>query len=192
MRYEGLCPVISSNTSQDSLLLRESERDPCIGSLWRKEVPRHPHFDLTQFRPDADARVSVRSELGLTEDTPLVGLIARFDPQKNHSGFFKAAAWICRSRPDVHFLMARMGVDDSNVTLRQSTGVNAFGCDVFYGGGDRSAALESHLLESGIVRRMDGNVIPFDTTTIDFVTNKQDSGERREQLLPCCLYQSNS
>ena len=77
-------------------------------------------FDLTQFRPSKDARVSVRLELGLSEDTPLVGLVARFDPQKDHAGFIEAAARIYRSRPDVHFMLAGAGVDENNLTLRRA------------------------------------------------------------------------
>ena len=77
-------------------------------------------FDLAQFSPDSDARVSVRSELGLPDDTPLVGVIARFDPQKNHAGFFESAARIYRSRPDVHFLLAGAGVEGNNPTLRHA------------------------------------------------------------------------
>ena len=77
-------------------------------------------FDLTRFHPDAEARVAVRSELGLRKETPLVGLIARFDPQKNHVGFFDAAVRIHRRRPDAHFLLAGAGVEDSNPALRQA------------------------------------------------------------------------
>ena len=76
-------------------------------------------FDLACFKPDSDARISVRSELGLRKDTPLVGLIARLDPQKNHKGFFESAARIHRSRPDAHFLLAGAGVEDNNPTLRR-------------------------------------------------------------------------
>ena len=76
-------------------------------------------FDLARFRPDLAARASVRSELGLPEDTPLVGLIARLDPQKNHVGFFEAAAKVHRSCPDTHFLLAGAGVDDSSPSIRR-------------------------------------------------------------------------
>src|SRR5215831_41945 len=39
----------------------------------------HNGVDLHLFRPDEAARRSVRAELGLRRDAPLVGLIARFD-----------------------------------------------------------------------------------------------------------------
>ncbi len=67
--------------------------------------------------PDAEARNSVRAELGLAVDTPLVGLIARFDSQKNHLGFIDAAAHIHAQLPDVHFVLAGTEVDSGNVAL---------------------------------------------------------------------------
>ncbi len=75
-------------------------------------------FDLTRFVPDATARASVRAELGLPADTPLVGLVARFDPQKNHAGFVQAAAQVFAQMPQVHFVLAGKDVDDANTALQ--------------------------------------------------------------------------
>ena len=74
-------------------------------------------FDLQRFHPDISARSSVRGELGLDADTPLVGLIARFDPQKNHQGFIQAAQLMHERKPGVHFLLAGRGVDAGNLAL---------------------------------------------------------------------------
>jgi glycosyltransferase involved in cell wall biosynthesis len=74
-------------------------------------------FDLRQFVADPGARRSVREELALPADSPLVGLVARYDAQKNHLGFIEAASLICRSVPDVHFVLAGTGVDASNALL---------------------------------------------------------------------------
>lgn len=71
-------------------------------------------FDLALFRPDPAARVSVRAELGIPIDAPLVGLIGRDDPQKNHAGFFVAAARVAGARLDVHFLLAGRDVTLQN------------------------------------------------------------------------------
>lgn len=71
-------------------------------------------FDLSLFKPDTFARTSVRAELGISADAPVIGLIARFDPQKNHVGFFKAAKQLHRQRPGVHFLLAGREVDANN------------------------------------------------------------------------------
>ncbi len=75
-------------------------------------------FDLSRFRPDAVFRNSVRKELGLPEDIRLVGLMARYDPHKNHAGFFEAAAVVHKAMPDVHFVLAGTGVDRDNRALK--------------------------------------------------------------------------
>ena len=81
-------------------------------------------FDVAQFKPDPDARLSVRAELGLPLDVYLVGLVGRWDPQKNHEGFFAAAAALHLRRPEVHFLLAGQGVDASNQSIRRILGTN--------------------------------------------------------------------
>jgi len=77
-------------------------------------------FDLSLFKPDRVARDTVRQELGLDPDVLLVGLIGRFDPQKNHAGFLQAAGLLHRKMPGVHFLLAGKGVDRGNAELLRS------------------------------------------------------------------------
>ncbi len=74
-------------------------------------------FDLVRFIPDGRARTSVRADLGLHADAPLVGLVARYDSQKNHAGFVEAAALLHSRRPDVHFLLAGQDIDAGNTEL---------------------------------------------------------------------------
>ena len=74
-------------------------------------------FDLSRFKPDESARESVRAELYLHPGTPLVGIVGRFDPLKNHPGFLKAAGVLRRTRPDVHFVLVGNGLDASNAVL---------------------------------------------------------------------------
>jgi len=81
-------------------------------------------FDISHFKPDPNARPSVRAELGLSLETRLVGLIGRWKPQKNHAGFLSAAAAVHRRRPDVHFLLAGHGVDNANHTIRRILAAN--------------------------------------------------------------------
>jgi len=74
-------------------------------------------FDLDHFRPDPVARVSVRRELYLADEAPLVGLIARFHPKKDHQTFLRAAAQLHKWMPDVRFLLAGAGVTPQNPEL---------------------------------------------------------------------------
>lgn len=77
-------------------------------------------FDLTRFRPDKEARDRVRASLGLADDLPLVGMLARFDPLKNHFGFVMAMAMVRRRMPDLHLLMAGKKIDRNNEELIRS------------------------------------------------------------------------
>lgn len=63
-------------------------------------------FDGGQWRPDIESRRSVRAELGIAPDAPLIGLVARYHPMKGHNVFLDAAARLAAIRPDVHFLLA--------------------------------------------------------------------------------------
>lgn len=74
-------------------------------------------FDLGTFRPNRAARRSKRQELGVSQETPLVGYVARFDPMKDHANFLRAAALLHRQRQDVHFALVGHGVDWSNAAL---------------------------------------------------------------------------
>ena len=74
-------------------------------------------FDLDRFRPDPAARDQVRRQLGLAPDTPLVGLVARYDPMKDHATFLHAAALLARERAEVHFVLCGERVDGGNAAL---------------------------------------------------------------------------
>jgi glycosyltransferase involved in cell wall biosynthesis len=76
-------------------------------------------FDLAAFRPDPAARLSVRRELGISEEAPLIGLVGRFNPQKDHRTFVKAAARLHAHLPQVHFLLCGQDVTWDNAPLRR-------------------------------------------------------------------------
>lgn len=73
--------------------------------------------DTAVFRPDAGARVAVRTALGVAEGAPLVGLVARWDPVKDHASFLAAAATVRAARPDARFVLVGAGVDPANAVL---------------------------------------------------------------------------
>lgn len=74
-------------------------------------------FDVTAFRPDPAARSSVRQEIGVGENTPLVGLMGRFHPQKDHRNFIRAAALLHDQLPDANFVLCGDGVTWKNPEL---------------------------------------------------------------------------
>lgn len=74
-------------------------------------------IDAELFRPSAEARRALRAELGLPESAALIGLLARYHPQKDHKTFLRAAALLAAGHPEAHFVLAGAGVDARNAEL---------------------------------------------------------------------------
>lgn len=74
-------------------------------------------FDLQLFRPCPEARSEVRCELGLPTNAPLIGLVARWHPQKDHETFVRAAGNLHRSGLPAHFVLCGSGMDAENGDL---------------------------------------------------------------------------
>ena len=73
-------------------------------------------FDLERFRADPKARTEVRRELNLEDSDRLIGLVGRYDPQKNHDTFLRAAA-LLRATHRARFLLVGRHIDGSNDAL---------------------------------------------------------------------------
>ena len=76
-------------------------------------------FDTSIFIPSSEARLTIRSELGLPANSFLIGLFARYHPMKDHANFLQSAALILKANPGIHFLMAGPQVNQKNPTLHQ-------------------------------------------------------------------------
>ena len=114
-------------------------------------------FDLSQYQPDTQAREAVRHELDIPLSAPLIGLIARFHPMKEHQIFVRAAEIVCRSHPDTHFLLCGSEVTWDNMELA---------------GWIDSAGLRSQFRLLG--RRGD---VPRLNAALDIATSSSSSGE---------------
>ncbi len=62
-------------------------------------------FDIGVFRPDPASRQRIREELSITNDTPLVGIVGRFHPHKDHRTFVQAARVVADRVPSAHFVL---------------------------------------------------------------------------------------
>ena len=74
-------------------------------------------FDAERFRPSAEGRRAFRERLGESARALLIGLPARYHPQKDHGTFLRAAAEAAKSVPSLRFVMFGDRVDDSNEDL---------------------------------------------------------------------------
>jgi glycosyltransferase involved in cell wall biosynthesis len=74
-----------------------------------KYVTIRSGIDLDRFRCPERAPEAVRDELGVPQDTPVVGSVTRLSEQKAPLDFVTAAAQVARQRPDVHFVVVGDG-----------------------------------------------------------------------------------
>jgi glycosyltransferase involved in cell wall biosynthesis len=70
-------------------------------------------IDCATFAPDGGLRHEVRTELGVADDSVLIGLVARNHPMKDQSGFLRAAELVVRAHGSVRFLVVGPGVPES-------------------------------------------------------------------------------
>ena len=90
-----------------------------LGYTSEKMVVIPNGFDLDLFRPNKEARLTVRQELGIPENALLIGLVARFDPLKDHRNFVKAAIMLHTTKPTAHFLLCGDRITWDNAVLAQ-------------------------------------------------------------------------
>jgi glycosyltransferase involved in cell wall biosynthesis len=73
--------------------------------------------DVNAFKPDVAARAALRAELGIDERSMLIGMVARFDPAKDHATFFAAARNVLETHPDARFLVCGPGLEPENAVV---------------------------------------------------------------------------
>jgi len=74
-------------------------------------------IDVQEFRPQPENRAEVRREFALPPEAPVIGMVARFDPLKDHANFARAAALAVREYPEVRFLLCGHEVSPANDAL---------------------------------------------------------------------------
>lgn len=114
-------------------------------------------FDTEVFIPSAESRIKVRAELGLPNDTFLIGRISRYHPMKDFTNFLRAAGLLLKKYPEVHFVLAGSKVNWKNSNLTEI--IN-----------ELKIANNVHLLG-------EGQVIPCLTAALDIASTSSCFGE---------------
>jgi glycosyltransferase involved in cell wall biosynthesis len=115
-----MCAQLSSRIPKRIVCCSEASRQAHVrfGYAGQKMEVIPNGFDLHEFHPDADARRSLRLELGIAEEAPLIGMAARFHVQKGQRNFIEAAGRLHSRMPEVHFVLCGKGTDDNNRELK--------------------------------------------------------------------------
>ncbi|MEO3432604.1 glycosyltransferase [Inquilinus sp. CAU 1745] len=74
-------------------------------------------YDLTRFAPDLSARLRLRMGWSSDSDVPVIGMVARFDPQKDHGNLIAALGRLSLNGQQFLCILAGYGVDAENAEL---------------------------------------------------------------------------
>ena len=77
-------------------------------------------FDLDLFQPSVQHRDSVRLELGVPLETRLIGMMARFNRDKDHAMFLQAAHLVAGRFADVQFVLCGTDVTPDNTMFAEA------------------------------------------------------------------------
>jgi glycosyltransferase involved in cell wall biosynthesis len=132
----------------DAAVLRISHRPAVIianAEATRRELVTHgvavsriavvPNgIDLTRFRPDPEARERIRREFGVQEAAPIIGMVARLDPMKDHATLLAAAALFLPAHPAARLVVVGDGPDTLRCELFARAEVAGIGGRIIWTG----------------------------------------------------------
>lgn len=76
-------------------------------------------FDVARLRPTSDQRAMLRSVCGFGPQDVVIGTVGRFNRDKDHENFVRAAGLLAQQNGAVRFLMVGRGLDSSNPELAE-------------------------------------------------------------------------
>lgn len=102
-----LCALLSHFVPNLIISVAESAKRDAINQGYdgRRIITIPNGVDANIFKPDSQSKRKVRKQLNVPVTSTLIGLIARFDPQKDHQNFIRAASLVWRNFPEAYFLM---------------------------------------------------------------------------------------
>ena len=85
-------------------------------------------YSIVEFTPDSEARAQLRREWGINEQTILLGMVARYDPQKDHANLVNALRLIKHKKASFQCTLVGAEMDANNhelCRLIESQGVSS-------------------------------------------------------------------
>jgi glycosyltransferase involved in cell wall biosynthesis len=76
-------------------------------------------LDLGVFSVRQGAQTALRKEWNIKDDVPLLGMVARWDPQKDHSNLLSALAILSDKKIEFFCVLIGEGLEKSNLSIKQ-------------------------------------------------------------------------
>ncbi|MBA4384752.1 MAG: glycosyl transferase family 1 [Anaerolinea sp.] len=115
----GLCAKASWIVPKRVVCCAQKSLDvhKALGYAHKKLIVVNNGYDLSKFFKDDRLGNHVRQELHLGADVPLLGMVGRFDPQKDHFNLIAALAIVKKTLPQVRCLLIGSGMNLDNAAL---------------------------------------------------------------------------
>lgn len=92
---------------------RSESQHRSLGYAGQRSVVIPNGFDTDKFLPSPEARKETRKRFGIGEE-PVVGIVGRFHPIKDHGTFLEAAQKVREQIPNARFLIVGRGLEPTN------------------------------------------------------------------------------
>ena len=112
-RVSRMIPALISNSEAGVDFYRQSGYRPQKWEL----IPNV--IDTDTFAPREAGRVRMRKDLGIPDGAPLIGIVARLNPIKDHETFLRAAAQVGAVHTAAHFVIVGSGPPQRLATLQE-------------------------------------------------------------------------
>ena len=119
---QGLCARLSLWVPRGIVYCAQKAREVHVGLGYddRKSRVICNGYDLSQFSADDEGRRRLRKEWDVSDDEVLLGMVGRFDPQKDHPNLLGALAELKGKGHAVRCALVGKGLDRSNASLMGS------------------------------------------------------------------------
>lgn len=72
---------------------------------------------MEQYSPNKTKALDLRTQWNISQNIPLIGMVARFDPQKDHRTLIKSLSFLKRSQKMFHCILVGSEMDVTNSDL---------------------------------------------------------------------------
>jgi glycosyltransferase involved in cell wall biosynthesis len=96
---------------------RAAEQHELLGYCMQRAGVIPNFFDTDYFKERSEEAIRLRKSIACEDGAVLIGLVARFDRQKDHLTFLRAARTVAAREPRCRFLLAGRGSDKNNCQL---------------------------------------------------------------------------
>jgi len=113
-RLSSRIPARIAVCAEKAVIVHES-----LGYCREKMVVVPNGYDLSRFRPVPESGSGLRRDLGIPDTSFLIGMVARFDPFKDHETLFAALDLLAAEGLDFQCLLVGTGMTSENTELNE-------------------------------------------------------------------------